>query len=454
MKNSVRPKLVKEQIDFSEILQKIKACKATVAIMGMGYVGFPLAIATHKQGFSVLAFDIDKEKIKSLNAGKSYLNGIADADVKNMVATERFHATTDVQKLKEADALIMCVPTPLTKNREPDLSFVEATTAMIASQLRSGQLVVLESTTYPGTTDELIKPMLEATGLVCGKDFFLAYSPEREDPGNGYFSTHSIPKVVGADDKKSQKLAVALYNNIVSKAVLVSSAATAEAVKLTENIFRSINIALMNELKMVFTKMDIDVWEVIEAAKTKPFGFMPFYPGPGVGGHCIPLDPFYLTWKSREYGMPTRFIELAGQINERMPGYVITKVREGLDEHLRKGLNGSKILVLGIAYKKDVDDMRESPSLFIFERLLEYGAQVDYHDPLIPVIPHTREHDHLSGLKSVALSVATLANYDAVVIATDHSGVDYPLVVENSRLIIDTRNATAACKPKPYIVKA
>jgi UDP-N-acetyl-D-glucosamine dehydrogenase len=454
MKNSVQPKLVMKAADFENILQKFEQKSATIAIMGMGYVGFPLALATHKQGFSVLAFDVDVQKVKKLNQGESYLKGVADSDIQGMVKEGRFFATTDVQELKKADALIMCVPTPLTKNREPDLSYVETTTKMIASQLRQGQLVVLESTTYPGTTQDLIKPILESTGLACGEDFFLAYSPEREDPGNGYFSTHSIPKVVGADDERSQKLAVALYDNIVSKAVLVSTAATAEAVKLTENIFRSVNIALVNELKMVFSKMNIDVWEVIEAAKTKPFGFMPFYPGPGVGGHCIPIDPFYLTWKSREFGMPTRFIELAGQINERMPGYVINRLREGMDRQLKKGLNGSRILMLGVAYKKDVDDMRESPSMIIFERLLECGSIVDYHDDFIPVIPHTREHDNLTGRKSLPLSPEVLASYDAVVIATGHSNVDYKMVVENSKLVIDTRNVTAAFGNMPHIIHA
>lgn len=439
---------------YEALLSSFSERKATVAIMGMGYVGFPLAMAVHSQGYSVLAFDIDTKKVESLNAGKSYLKGISDTQISDIVKAGRFSATCDVQALSKADALIMCVPTPLTKNREPDLSYVEATTQMIAQQLRPGQLIVLESTTYPGTTQEVIKPLLEQTGLKCGEDFFLAYSPEREDPGNGFFSTHTIPKVVGADDARAQALAMAMYSNVVSKAVLVSTAATAEAVKLTENIFRSVNIALVNELKMVFSQMDIDVWEVINAAATKPFGFMPFYPGPGVGGHCIPIDPFYLTWKSREFGMPTRFIELAGQINERMPGYVIDRLREGLDMQLKKGLNGSRILMLGIAYKKDVDDMRESPSLIMFERLLGFGAQVDYHDPIIPEIPHTREHDALAGIKSVALTAATLKHYDAVLIATEHSGVDYKLVVENSKLVVDTRNATAAFGNKPHIVRA
>lgn len=446
-------KTIEKPVEFADVLGRIESRQATIAIMGMGYVGFPLAIATHKQGFSVIAFDIDEKKVSSLNNGKSYIKTIADSDVGAMVEEGRFYATSAAEKLKDADVLIMCVPTPLTKNREPDLSFVENTTKVIASQLRCGQLVVLESTTYPSTTAEVLKPMLEGTGLVCGYDFYLAYSPEREDPGNEIYSTHSIPKVVGADDEKSRNLAVALYSNIVSKAVPVSSAATAEAVKLTENIFRSVNIALVNELKMVFAKMDIDVWEVIEAAKTKPFGFMPFYPGPGVGGHCIPIDPFYLTWKSREFEMPTRFIELAGQINAKMPDYVIDNLRLGMDKFLQKGLNGANILMLGIAYKKDVDDMRESPAMIIFERLLGFGAHVDYHDNFVPVIPPTREHKNLAGIKSVELNAKTIKKYDAVVIATDHSNVDYNMVVDSGVLVVDTRNVTAEFRNRKNIIR-
>ena len=454
MTTTAKPKLATAPVDFAALLAKLTDCKATIAIMGMGYVGFPLAIATHAKGYDVLAFDVDTKKIDSLNAGKSYLKGITDEAIGSMVREGRFHATADAKKLATADVLIMCVPTPLTKNREPDMSYVVKTTETIASVLRPGQLVVLESTTYPGTTAELMQPMLEAGGLKAGADFFIAYSPEREDPGNGFYSTHSIPKVVGADDAKSQQLAMALYNNIVTKAVLVSTSATAEAVKLTENIFRSVNIALVNELKIVFEKMGIDVWEVIRGAATKPFGFMAFYPGPGVGGHCIPIDPFYLTWKSREYGIPTHFIELAGQVNERMPGYVIDRLREGLDRHYRKGINGSRILVLGIAYKKDVDDMRESPSLIMYEKLEAYGAHVEYHDTWIPEIPPTREHANLTGLKSVPLTTAQLATYDAVLIATEHSNVDYEFVVKHSKLVVDTRNATDKVKDKTYIVKA
>ncbi len=439
---------------FEALLARFSSANATIAIMGMGYVGFPLALATNAKDFHVLAFDIDAKKIAMLNAGKSYLKGITDDAIKAMVDKGRFHATSDEAMLAKADVLIMCVPTPLTKYREPDMSFVVATTQAIARHLRAGQLVVLESTTYPGTTTELLKPMLEAGGLTCGRDFFLAFSPEREDPGNGFYSTHSIPKVVGADDAKSQQLAMAFYTAIVEKAVPVSSSATAEAVKLTENIFRSVNIALVNELKIVFEKMGIDVWEVIRAAATKPFGFMPFYPGPGVGGHCIPIDPFYLTWKSREFGMPTRFIELAGQINERMPDYVIERLREGLDQHYRRGINGARILILGIAYKKDVDDMRESPSMILFEKLQAFGATVEYHDAVIPVIPHTREHDHLAGIASVAITQTQLATYDGVIIATEHSAVDYDLVVMHSKLVVDTRNATQRVVDKTRIIKA
>lgn len=428
---------------FEALLARIEKKNATVAIVGMGYVGFPLAIATHGQGYQVIGFDVDEHKVTSLNNGKSYIKGIDDAHVKTMLADGKFAATTDAQALKKADAILMCVPTPLTKYREPDMSYVEITTETVAKQLRKGQLVVLESTTYPGTTEEMLKPMLEQSGLTCGEDFYLAYSPEREDPGNGFYSTHSIPKVVGADDEKSRKLAVALYGNIVTKAVPVSSAAAAEAVKLTENIFRSVNIALVNELKVVYDKMGIDVWEVVEAAKTKPFGFMAFYPGPGVGGHCIPIDPFYLTWKSREFGVPTRFIELAGEINATMPGYVIKKLRQSMDRKFKKGINGSRILVLGIAYKKDVDDMRESPSLIVYEKLIERGAIVDFHDPVIPEIPHTREHANLTGLKSVPLTEAQLKQYDAVVICTEHTHVDYALVHKHAKLIVDTRNAMA-----------
>lgn len=426
---------------FENLLARVKAKDATVAIMGMGYVGFPLAIAAHTQGLRVIGFDVDVKKIEALKANRSYIKGIEASSVENMNSDGRFTATADAQDLAKADAILMCVPTPLNKYREPDMSYVVATTKTIASVLRAGQLVVLESTTYPATTEEMLKPLLEASGLQCGTDFYLAYSPEREDPGNGFYSTHTIPKVVGADDDQSRQLALALYNNIVAKVVPVSTAATAEAVKLTENIFRSVNIALVNELKIVYDKMGIDVWEVIDAAATKPFGFMPFYPGPGVGGHCIPIDPFYLTWKSREFGMPTRFIELAGEINAAMPDYVITRLREALDQRTGKGLHGAKILILGIAYKKNVDDLRESPAMFLAEKLLHHGATIAYHDPFIPTIHPTREHPTLTGYSSVAISEKDVGSYDAVVICTEHKGVDYPLIAKHAKLIVDTRNA-------------
>lgn len=439
---------------FQTLLGRITNARASIAIMGMGYVGFPLAIATHAKGYHVIAYDVDAAKISALNAGKSYLKGIDDQAVKTMMADGKLTATTDPKALRDADVIVMCVPTPLTKHREPDMQYVVATTETIAEHLRPGQLISLESTTYPGTTEELLKPMLEATGLKVAKDFYLAYSPEREDPGNGFFSTHSIPKVVGADDEKSRALAMAFYSNIVVKAVEVSTAATAEAVKLTENIFRSVNIALVNELKMVYERMGINIWEVVDAAKTKPFGFMPFYPGPGVGGHCIPIDPFYLTWKSREYGLPTHFIELAGLINNDMPRYVIDRLREGLDLHFKKGLNGARILMLGISYKKDVDDMRESPSLIIMEMLDKTGAIVDYCDNHFAEIPFMRHHPGLRGRAGVKISPVMLAQYDAALITTEHSDIDYAMVVKHSKLVVDTRNATAKCFDSAKVVRA
>ncbi len=447
-------KLAAADFDFEALLARMTACDGTIAILGMGYVGFPLAIATHAKGYKVLAFDVDQSKIDKLNAGQSYLKGIPDTAIQGMVSKGGFEATSDASALARADALILCVPTPLSKNREPDMSYVVATTETIAKTLRPGQLVVLESTTYPGTTTDLMTPMLEASGLRAGEDFFIAYSPEREDPGNGYFSTHTIPKVVGADDDKSRKLAMAMYSNIVSQAVPVSSSATAEAVKLTENIFRAVNIALVNELKLVYDKMGIDVWEVVDAAKTKPFGFMPFYPGPGVGGHCIPIDPFYLTWKSREYGVPTHFIELAGEINNSMFDYVVGRTRQGLDQHFKKGLNGSRILIVGISYKKNVDDLRESPAMFIWEKLEAEGAIVEHHDSHFPTIVPTREHATLTGRASVALSKEMLASYDAVLITTEHSDVDFAFVAANSKLVIDTRNACRNVADRSNIIKA
>jgi UDP-N-acetyl-D-glucosamine dehydrogenase len=440
--------------DVQALLQRFRTRKARIGIIGLGYVGLPLALTAAKAGFTVLGFDINPSYVERLSQGKSTIKHIPAAAVAEAVSAQRLGATTDFSRLGEPDALLICVPTPLTKHREPDLSYVETTARAIAARLRPGQLVVLESTTYPGTTDEVLKPLFEATGLTSGKDFFLAFSPEREDPGNPDFGTSTIPKVIGGDGPDALTLANTLYSEFVATTVPVSSTATAEAVKLTENIFRAVNIALVNELKVVYAAMGIDVWEVIEAAKTKPFGFMPFYPGPGLGGHCIPIDPFYLTWKAREYDITTRFIELAGQINTHMPYYVVDRLAEAVD---RSGtpFSGSAILILGVAYKKNVDDMRESPSLKLIELIEARGARVDYHDPHVPELPPTRKHGPLAGRRSVALTTDILKTYDAVLIATDHNAVDYHLVVEHAKLVVDTRNACANVGiVDPRIVKA
>jgi UDP-N-acetyl-D-glucosamine dehydrogenase len=421
----------------------IAARSAHIGIVGLGYVGLPLALAFHGAGFRVTGFDIDADKARKLNAGISYISHIAAETVARMVASGRFRATDDFSAARQADALLICVPTPLTRHREPDLSFVERTTGTLAAQARPGQLFVLESTTWPGTTAEVVKPILERSGLAVGRDIFLAFSPEREDPGNRRYSTSTIPKIVGADDAASAELAAALYGASVANVVPVSSARTAEAVKLTENIFRSVNIALVNELKVVYRAMGIDVWEVIDAAATKPFGFMPFYPGPGLGGHCIPIDPFYLSWKAREFEVPTRFVELAGEINTAMPHWVAERVAEALDTRAGRGLKGARILILGVAYKKSVDDMRESPALKLIELLEARGAECLFHDPYVPAIPPTREHAALTGRRSSAFDAAALEQADCVLIATDHDGVDYELLKNHARLVIDTRNVLA-----------
>jgi UDP-N-acetyl-D-glucosamine dehydrogenase len=437
------------------LLERLRRKQATIGVIGLGYVGLPLSLAMVHAGFSVLGFDIDAAKSESLAAGRSYIKYITDAQIGALITGGRFSATTDFARLAETDAILICVPTPLTAHLEPDLSFVERTTEAIAQHLRRGQLVVLESTTYPGTTVEVCKPILERSGLICGEDFYLAFSPEREDPGNIDFSTSKIPKVVGGDGPVALALADALYSGFVVKTVLVSSAATAEAVKITENVFRAVNIALVNELKVIYQAMGIDVWEVIDAAKTKPFGFMPFYPGPGLGGHCIPIDPFYLTWKAREYGISTRFIELAGQINTAMPKLVVQQLSLALDRAQRKGLNGSTILVLGVAYKKNVDDSRESPALVLMELLEERGAIVEFYDPFVPLIPKTREHKSLTGRRSMAWDLDAIGRFDAVLIATDHDGVDYKGLTEHAKLVVDTRNACArAGLRSPHIVAA
>lgn len=429
--------------NLTEQLDRVSDKSYRIGIIGLGYVGIPLALTACKSGFKVLGFDIDAKRVAQINRGESFIKHIPTEAIAAAIKEDRFRATIDFDELRDVDAIIIAVPTPLTKHREPDLSYVEATARAIAPRLREGHLVVLESTTWPGTTDEVMRPIFEATGLRSGVDFYLAFSPEREDPGNPDFGTSTIPKVVGGDGADALTLANAVYSALVVKTVPVSSSATAEAVKLTENIFRAVNIALVNELKIIYGKMGIDVWEVIDAAKTKPFGFMPFYPGPGLGGHCIPIDPFYLTWKAREFDVTTRFIELAGQINTAMPHWVVDRVAEALDRQQGRGLNKAKILVMGVAYKKNIDDMRESPSLRLMELLEERGATTDYHDPHVPIIPPTREHANLTGRTSVALSADDIAVYDAVLIATDHDAVDYKALVESARLVVDTRNACA-----------
>ncbi len=436
----------------SELLEKINGKKAKVGIIGLGYVGLPLVLRFAEEGFDVLGFDIDSDKTEKMNRGESYLLHFDSERIAALVNSGRLSATTDFLRLGECDCLLICVPTPLTKQREPDTSYVLKTAAGIAATLRKGQLIILESTTYPGTTEELLLPLLEEGGLRCGEDFFMAFSPEREDPSRTDFNLKTTPKVVGGHTGRCLVLAEALYDSIVDKTIPLSDTKTAEATKLFENIFRSVNIALVNELKMIFEKMGIDIWEVIGAASTKPFGFMPFYPGPGLGGHCIPIDPFYLTWKAREFEVPTRFIELAGEINAFMPHYVVSKVSDALNEH-GKSLKGSRVLILGVAYKKDVDDMRESPSIRLIELLGEKGSLVDYNDPCVPVFPRLRSHD--IHLKSVELSAENIAAYDAVVIATDHSVYDYDWIVEHSGLVIDTRNTTKDVKKnRERIVKA
>jgi len=419
--------------------EKIEGAQAIVGVIGLGYVGLPLARVFALANFRTRGFDIDPAKVEKLNRGESYLKTVPAERVRQIRKLGTFEATTDFSRLAECDAIIICVPTPLTPTRDPDLSFVVDSVRAVGRNLRKGQLVVLESTTYPGTTDEVAKPILEETGLVCGKDFFLAFSPEREDPGNRDFHTTIIPKVVGGGDEASGRLAQKLYGKVIEKIVPVSSAKVAEAAKILENVYRCINIALVNELKMVFDRMGIDVWEVIAAAGTKPFGFQAFYPGPGLGGHCIPIDPFYLSWKAREYGCHARFIELAGEINTGMPHYVIGKLTEALNSK-GKAVQGSRVLVLGIAYKKDIDDLRESPALELLELLGGMGAEVLYNDPYLPSTPRTRRHD--LGLKSQELTPKLLRGVDCVLIATDHSAYDWEKICADAPLIVDTRNAT------------
>jgi UDP-N-acetyl-D-glucosamine dehydrogenase len=434
------------------LLDRIESGEAHVGIIGMGYVGLPLALTfVERARLRVTGFDVDERKIDALNRGETYIMHMGAERVAEARASGLFEATADFERLAEPDVLLVAVPTPLTRQREPDLRYVTSTGEAIAERLRPGQLVVLESTTFPGTTDELLEGILQRRGLQCGRDFYLAYSPEREDPGNKSYKTSNIPKVVGGVDPDATEVAAALYAKALDEVVAVRSARVAEATKLTENIFRSVNIALVNELKVVYDRMGIDVWDVLDAAATKPFGFMRFTPGPGLGGHCIPLDPFYLTWKAREYGVSTRFIELAGEVNVAMPRYVIDKLQAGLNGQ-GKPLKGGRVLVLGLAYKKDIDDPRESPSFELVELLRERGAEVSYHDPHIPIAPPMRSWPGLPRLESQALTPALVRSSDAVLIATDHTAVDYGMVAENASLVVDTRGVYR--EPRGNVVKA
>ncbi len=432
------------------LLQGIDKRTATVGVIGLGYVGLPLALVFIRAGFRVRGFDLDEKKISLLKQGKSYIKHIPSEKIADMNKSGRFTPTTDFSKIRATDCIIICVPTPLNEYREPDISYVINTTKTISRYLRPGHLISLESTTYPGTTDDDMRPILEKAGLKAGKDFFLAYSPEREDPNSKDFSTSTIPKVVGGYSASCLRAADALYRTAVVTTVPVSSTRVAEASKLLENIYRAVNIALVNELKICFDRMGINIWEVIQAARTKPFGFQAFYPGPGLGGHCIPIDPFYLTWKAREYDFHTKFIELAGEVNTGMPYYVVDKVIDALNSHGRS-IKNAKLLVLGLSYKKDIDDVRESPSLKLITLLQQKGAKIDYNDPHVPKTHKMRAYD--LGMSSVPLTEKNLGKYDCVIISTDHSVYDYAFIVKNSRLIVDTRNATGKIRSKK-IVKA
>jgi UDP-N-acetyl-D-glucosamine dehydrogenase len=436
-----------------EALQAIRSKKATIGVVGLGYVGLPLVRAFVTAGYRAIGFDVDSSKIEKLKRGESFIGHIPSSWIAEILADDRFEPTSDMSRLDEADAILICVPTPLSESRDPDLSYVEQTAQKIAQRLRPGQLIVLESTTYPGTTRDVMLPILAESGLKVGVDFFLAYSPEREDPGNPNFQASSIPKVVGGMDPQSLKLATELYSAAVVEVVPVASCEVAEACKIVENTYRSVNIGMVNELKMLFQRLGIDIWEVIDAAKTKPFGFQAFYPGPGLGGHCIPIDPFYLSWVARKHGMATRFIELAGEINTRVPEYVIDRLIEALNDQ-SKAVRGSKICLLGIAYKKDVDDPRESPAFALIEMLQARGANLSYSDPHVPHLPKMRHHN-VPEMQSTPLTPQFLASQDCVLIATDHTAFDYQMIVEHAPLVIDTRNATAAVSGgRTNIVKA
>jgi UDP-N-acetyl-D-glucosamine dehydrogenase len=434
------------------LANKIKNHTALVGVIGLGYVGLPLVIRFSEEGFRILGFDIDINKVTMLNKGKSYIAHVPAEKISKLRKSGLFEATSDYSRLKETDAILICVPTPLNKNKEPDMSYIEITSDEIAKTLRKGQLFSLESTTYPGTTREILLPKFERQGFKVGKDFFLVFSPEREDPGNQKYYTKNTPKVVGGITSQCKAVGKLFYAQIVDRVIPVSSPEAAEFTKILENTFRSVNIALVNELKMLADKMNVDIWEVIEAASSKPFGFMPFYPGPGLGGHCIPIDPFYLAWKAKELNFNTHFIELAGEINTNMPDYVVSKTADALNKR-GKCLRGAKILILGIAYKRDIDDMRESPALEVIELLREKEAKISYNDPNIPRIPKVRKHD--LDLKSTLLTAKFLKSVDAALIITDHSSYDYSWIVENSNLVVDTRNATKDVKKfRSRILKA
>ncbi len=432
-------------MDKKTLKEKIIDKKATIAVIGMGYVGLPLAVEFADAGFNVIGIDLIEEKINSINDGISYIKDVPDAALKSVVKSKRLRATCDYSVLKKVNAISICVPTPLRKTKDPDISYILAATDMIVKYIKKGQLVVLESTTYPGTTTEVIQPRLEESGLVVGKDIFLAFSPERVDPGNKVYTTTNTPKVIGGVTKECAKMAKALYSHIIDSVIEVSSTQAAEMVKLLENTFRSVNIGLVNEIAIICNKLGLDVWEIIDAAATKPFGFMPFYPGPGLGGHCIPIDPHYLSWKLKTLNYNAKFIELAGEINSSMPNFVVTKVSDALNR-VKKSINGSKILILGVSYKRDIEDVRESPALDIINILMEKGAKISYHDPFVPVVKK-----NAISLKSVSLTEKRLKDADCVVIVTDHTEFDIKKIVVESKIIIDTRNATSHISSKKIV---
>ena len=430
---------------IDELEKKIKDKKAKIGIIGMGYVGIPLGLEFAGTGFSVTGFDKDSARVKEINSGKQVMKHIPAKSMKEFVKKNNGSSTTEFSEIRDMDCLIICVPTPLDEHEQPDMSYIESASKEIGKNLRKGQLIVLESTTYPGTTREIVKPILEKSKLEAGEDFFLAYSPEREDPGNKEFSVSAIPKVMGGLTDNCLRLTSNLYKNIVSETVEVSSLETAEATKLMENIFRAVNIAMVNELKLIFSRMGINIWEVIDAAKTKPFGFMPFYPGPGMGGHCIPIDPFYLSWKAKEYNTEAKFIELAGEINRKMTEHIAHRIGRALNDD-KKSIRGSKILIVGVAYKKDIDDIRESPALRIMDLLKHKGAKITYHDPNVK---------NVGPLKSLDLTQNTINEHDAIVIITDHTNIDYKSLGKHAKLIVDTRNIMATVKnPKARVIRA